>query len=43
MLYCSGVAILMSPGADYKMLPLSTPHIRLQQYKMRENHVSCLL
>jgi len=27
------------PGPTIKMLPLSTPHICLQQYKMRENHV----
>jgi len=31
------------PGPTTKMLPLSTPHICLQQYKIRENHVSCWL
>jgi len=33
----------IATGPTIKMLPLPTPHIRLEQYKMRENHVSCLL
>jgi len=41
MLHCSGVAsgsdANCDPGPTIKMLPLFTPYICLQQYKMKEN------